>query len=80
TEETGPSHPRGKGATASVRRTKEKALEEAGGRRIRRRVARQQPEAEPHGDPEPVAEPQPDPVPVAEPQPEEDDGEQLGEA
>ncbi|MCI38355.1 hypothetical protein A2U01_0059583, partial [Trifolium medium] len=62
TKETGPSRPRGKGATASVRREKAKALEEAGGRRIRRRVAQPQPEAEPYGDPEPVAEPQPDHV------------------
>ncbi|MCI49229.1 hypothetical protein A2U01_0070473, partial [Trifolium medium] len=60
----------------------------------RRRVARQQSQPEPQGDPEPVAESQPEPVAesqpepihVAEPQPdsapaaEEDDGEQLGEA
>ncbi|PNX67896.1 hypothetical protein L195_g055875, partial [Trifolium pratense] len=30
------------------------------GRRIRRSVARPQPEAKPHGDPEPMVEPQPD--------------------
>ncbi|MCI60335.1 hypothetical protein A2U01_0081591, partial [Trifolium medium] len=54
----------------------------AGGRRICRRVARPLPEAERHGDPDPVTEPQHDAdlVPVAEPQPnhapaaEEDDG------
>ncbi|MCI43698.1 hypothetical protein A2U01_0064936, partial [Trifolium medium] len=72
TDETGPSRPRGKSATASVRRAKEKALEEAGGRRIYRRVARPQPQPEPI----PVVQPQPDPVLAAE----EDDGEQLGEA
>ncbi|MCI73507.1 hypothetical protein A2U01_0094771, partial [Trifolium medium] len=38
TDETDPSRPRGKGATASVRRAKEQALAEYGGRRIRRRV------------------------------------------
>ncbi|MCI32453.1 hypothetical protein A2U01_0053667, partial [Trifolium medium] len=74
-EETGPSSPRGKGAMASVRREKEKALEEAGGRWIHRRVARQHPKAEPHADLVHVAQPHPDPAPEAE-----DDGEQLGEA
>ncbi|MCI83732.1 hypothetical protein A2U01_0105008, partial [Trifolium medium] len=58
------------GATASVRRKKAKALEEAGGRPKRRRVARTQP--------------QPEPIDVAEPDPayaaKEDDWEQLGEA
>ncbi|MCI51682.1 hypothetical protein A2U01_0072926, partial [Trifolium medium] len=65
---TDPSRPRGKGATSSVQR--------AGGRRIRRRVARTQPQPKPQGDPEPmaepepihVAEPQPDPIHVTEPQ------------
>ncbi|GAU50314.1 hypothetical protein TSUD_136100 [Trifolium subterraneum] len=46
-EETGPSRPRGKGAIASVRRTKQKEHEKAGGRQIYRHVARQQPDATP---------------------------------
>ncbi|MCI54687.1 hypothetical protein A2U01_0075937, partial [Trifolium medium] len=47
------------------------AVEEAGGPPKHRRVARQQPQLEPQGNPEPVAEPQPQPEPVhvAEPQP-----------
>ncbi|MCI82477.1 hypothetical protein A2U01_0103751, partial [Trifolium medium] len=44
TDKTGPSRPRGKGATTSVRWAKEQALAEQGGRRIRRRVARAQPQ------------------------------------
>ncbi|MCI86960.1 hypothetical protein A2U01_0108241, partial [Trifolium medium] len=54
------------------------AVEAAGGRPKRRRVARTQPQPEPQGDPEPVHvdEPQPDPAPSAE----EDDRELLGEA
>ncbi|MCI73623.1 hypothetical protein A2U01_0094887, partial [Trifolium medium] len=67
TDETGPSRRREKGATASVWREKAIALEEAGGRWIRWRVARTQPQPEPQGDH--VAEPQPDPAHVAEPQP-----------
>ncbi|MCI70707.1 hypothetical protein A2U01_0091970 [Trifolium medium] len=52
-DETGPSRPRGKVATMSVRWAKEKALEEAGGRPIGQCVVQSQPEAKPHGDPEP---------------------------
>ncbi|MCI70445.1 hypothetical protein A2U01_0091708, partial [Trifolium medium] len=55
--ETGPLRRRGKGATPSVRQKKAKALEETGGRRIRQRVVRTQPQPEPQGDPEPVVEP-----------------------
>ncbi|MCI49534.1 hypothetical protein A2U01_0070778, partial [Trifolium medium] len=58
-----PSHARGKGATASIRRENAKALEEAGGRRKRRRAPQTQPQPEPQGDPEPVAV---EPVHVAE--------------
>ncbi|MCI65395.1 hypothetical protein A2U01_0086653, partial [Trifolium medium] len=59
----GPSRPRGKGATTSVRRAREQAVEAAGGRRKRRRAARTQPQPEPQGDPKPVAA---EPVHVAE--------------
>ncbi|MCI98314.1 hypothetical protein A2U01_0119617, partial [Trifolium medium] len=51
----GPSRPRGKGTTASVRRAIEQELEAAGGRRKRRCAPRTQPQPEPQGDPEPVA-------------------------
>ncbi|MCI45623.1 hypothetical protein A2U01_0066862, partial [Trifolium medium] len=90
TDETGPSRPRGNGTTSSVRREKAKALEEAGGRRISRHVARTQPQPEPQGDPKPVAKPvhvaepiyvvEPIPDPAPAPATEEDDGDQLGEA
>ncbi|MCI83794.1 hypothetical protein A2U01_0105070, partial [Trifolium medium] len=67
----GPSRPRGKGATASVRRAKAQAVEAAGGRPKRRHVARTQPQGDPEHVAEPihVAEPHPDAVHVAEPQP-----------
>ncbi|MCI68057.1 hypothetical protein A2U01_0089316, partial [Trifolium medium] len=52
------------------------ALEEAGGRLKRRRVARAQPQPEPQGDPEP----EPEDIDVVESVAEDIDGEELGEA
>ncbi|MCH88187.1 hypothetical protein A2U01_0009070 [Trifolium medium] len=69
----GPSRPRGKGATTSVRRLKEQELEAQGGRRKRRRAPRTQPQ------PEPQPEPQGDPEPAADPHPEDIDIDDVGE-
>ncbi|MCI41129.1 hypothetical protein A2U01_0062362, partial [Trifolium medium] len=45
--EDGSSRPRGKGATASVRRVKDQELAAQRGHKKRRRVARTQPQPEP---------------------------------